>query len=108
MEVQNLILIIIGGLIGIVILGGLLKMVTLGLKKFIEMTFQYSVALLIIGAIGFIIYTVANRDEVQTKFDTVLFKGFETEKKDKIISNNPFDRPRNVQVDSDVYIPTRK
>lgn len=68
----EVLLLIVGAILGIAIFALLIKVAVEGLKIFLENTFKFLLGILIIGAIGFSGYVIANKDKVEEQIHNVL------------------------------------
>lgn len=101
---QDVALFIIGGLVAILVFALLAKLIIEGLRIFLKDSFKFFGGLLVIVAIGFIGYSIVERNKIQSTIDSVIFN---KDKTNKPKSNNPFGDYREISNTSDTYIPTR-
>lgn len=101
---QDVALFIIGGLVAILVFALLAKLIIEGLRIFLKDSFKFLGGLLVIVAIGFIGYSIVERNKIQSTIDSVIFN---KDKTNKTKSNNPFGDYREISNTSDTYIPTR-
>lgn len=101
---QDVALFIIGGLVAILIFALIAKLIIEGLRIFLKDSFKFLGGLLVILAIGFIGYSIVERNKIQSTIDTVIFN---KNQPNITKSNNPFGDYKEISNTSDTYIPTR-